>query len=530
MSLRKLDSYIIVLLVGLALLIRLPLLGASFWLDEAAQALEVTRPWHQQLLIAPDFQPPLLHLLLHLAQYVGTSEIWLRTIGALIPGLISIYFALKLGRNYLSVNQLTWFGLLLATSQLHVFFSQELRPYALPAAFASLSWWYLDRILRAPKVTTQKARPLLTNSRASSPTTKQTLTFGLITALGLFSSYLYPFLVLSQLFFLSYRRQLKLLLPGFLLAGLLFAPWLPWFYEQLQVGGQLRQALPGWDQVVSTPQLKALLLVPGKFLFGQVPLTPTYTGVTLLLSSVIGTLAISQFALRHPLQMVLRTKVWPFLEKFLVPKDSRTIFQLALFWLLVPFITSWLISWWVPVVSPKRLLFSLPAFYLIPVSFQYLRARRLLWHWLMATLLLINIFGLTSYWSDTSLQREDWRSLVAQMHQGYSADETMVIFGFEAPFSPFAWYEGAQSEPLPTLSTGYLTNDEAKVQIKTTLESAGSYRYLLVFDYLRDLTDPDNLIPSTLNEMGYQEVGVLERPGIGFVRIFTIKSARIGTL
>jgi len=36
------------LLLILATAVRLPLLGGSFWLDEAAQALESARPFNQQ--------------------------------------------------------------------------------------------------------------------------------------------------------------------------------------------------------------------------------------------------------------------------------------------------------------------------------------------------------------------------------------------------------------------------------------------------------------------------------------------------
>lgn len=48
----------IYLILLLALALRLPLLGGSFWLDEAAQYLESARPFSQQLAIREDFQPP----------------------------------------------------------------------------------------------------------------------------------------------------------------------------------------------------------------------------------------------------------------------------------------------------------------------------------------------------------------------------------------------------------------------------------------------------------------------------------------
>lgn len=62
----------------LALILRLLLINHSFWLDEAAQAIESARPLSQQLEIAKDFQPPLFHLWLHLFTYLSHAEWWLR--------------------------------------------------------------------------------------------------------------------------------------------------------------------------------------------------------------------------------------------------------------------------------------------------------------------------------------------------------------------------------------------------------------------------------------------------------------------
>ena len=180
------------LILALAFLLRLPLLNGSFWLDESAQVLESARPLNKQLEIAHDFQPPLMHLLTHFALYLGQSEAWLRFVGALVPGIITIA-GLMLGvkerycchsefisesetrqleilkqvqddnrqvqdgsgrvsdntkqawGNGLLVSLLA--GFLLATNTWHIFYSQELRPYSLPAMFATLTWLVLIKYL-----------------------------------------------------------------------------------------------------------------------------------------------------------------------------------------------------------------------------------------------------------------------------------------------------------------------------------------------------------------------------------------------
>jgi len=178
----KKDSLLWLILI-FALLLRLPLLTGCFWLDEAAQALESVRPFSQQLEIINDFQPPLLHYLVHFAAKVTITEWWLRLWGALIPGLVTIWATIKLGEKLFNKQVGLTAGLLLATSSFHVFYSQELRPYSLPAMWAMLStlllfkkdfsWWQ----------------------------------FAGITILGLYSSYLYPFLLLPQLWLIGKQQS-----------------------------------------------------------------------------------------------------------------------------------------------------------------------------------------------------------------------------------------------------------------------------------------------------------------------------------
>jgi len=62
----------------LAFFLRLVRVNDSFWLDEAAQALESLRPLKEQLQIAYDFQPPLYHLLVHFISRFCAEEWWLQ--------------------------------------------------------------------------------------------------------------------------------------------------------------------------------------------------------------------------------------------------------------------------------------------------------------------------------------------------------------------------------------------------------------------------------------------------------------------
>lgn len=483
-------------ILGLILLLagglRLPLLAGSFWLDEAAQVLESARPFSQQLDIAKDFQPPLLHYVLHFALYLSSSEAWLRTVGALLPGLITVAATAMIGKALISRSAGLTAALLLATSSFHIYFSQELRPYSLPAMWAALSWWLVIRLTQS---TTQPR--------------KLYAAYALCSILGLYSSYLYPFLLIAQVgyIFLHHRNKIQSFLTTWLLTALSFLPWLPSFYAQLRVGGEWREQLPGWENVVSFSQLKSVLLVAGKFLFGVINLE----------STLFFLVSLGAFGGLVGWGIWSYVRAIPVKQRFSQLVTDRTLATL-LIWLVIPLLTAWLVSFWIPVVQPKRVLYLLPAFYLIMTwlatqsTFKYGRV-------LVSLLLLLNLYGVSRYYLDPQLQRENWRSLHQTITQRYPQNDTLVVFSFDEPFAPWRWYDSAQYD---TLSTGQLYIDDVE-NLSQRLEKVTEYKYILVFDYLRDLTDPENKLLREIEAYGFTHLDTLDQPNIGFVRVYSKK-------
>jgi hypothetical protein len=489
------STIFLVFVVTLALILRLPGISDSFWLDEAAQALESVRPWYQQFDIVDDFQPPLLHLIVHLAQYFSHSEWWLRTWAALLPGLITVIMTFLIGKKVFSPMVGGVAALFTATSSLMTFYSQELRPYALPMCFATISWYWLIQQRYLSK--------------------KESLGFIIVSAAGLYSSYLYPFLFLTQLLFLpaitsAIRKQIIILMS---VTGLLFAFWIPMFLQQLNAGQNLRNNLPGWELVVSTPQLKSLPLIVGKFFYGvlEIDLSVTYLIPIMILFVILAT------------------------NFFLLIKKSnivqlKTILGLML-WGVASILIAWLISFFVPVLQPKRVLFALPAIYLFmsyfllaPMelifrkkNFALLKPRHYLLNvFALAILLSINVFGLSQYYTRPKLQRENWRDLITEVKANYPENETALIVAFPEPFAPMRWY----SHDYTTFSIEYL-NDDSVPDLAAQLRPIVEYKYILTFDYLSDLTDPKDMIVSTVASFGFREVDRLDYPNIGFVRVFS---------
>ncbi len=524
-------KYLVPALLVLALILRLPLLNNSFWLDEASQALESARPFSEQLDIVPDFQPPLLHYLLHFAMRIGRSEWWLRLVGALIPGLITIYTVYLIGCEFKYKKAGLISAFLLAISSFHIFYSQEIRPYSLAAMWGMLSWLFL---IQAWKET--KKQPFFQSNWTN---------YLLATILGLYSMYLYPFLAISQfLVTIYYFKYAQTLIPdkqshlqkiwsliinslavkpikNFLIgkdraslkirrhvlalaiAIVVFLPWLPTFLQQLSVGQSWRQEMPGWESVVSSPQLRAPFLTWGKFVFGIIDLqiSPLFISLSLLV------FALTAFLL------------WK------LAKQSRSWLQ---DWLLVtlmsclPFLLSWIVSFWVPVVRPKRLLFVQAAMYLSVgmIVASALKNKQKLLNYLAGLLLTLliafNSYSTYLYYTQPRYQREDWRGLQQLISARFPDRETLVVMSFNNVFAPWRWYNQGQFATLTTEAL-YIENvDDLKQQLKPIY----NYDFVLVFDYLRDITDPQDKLLETVESYGFKQIDLLDVPNIGFVRVY----------
>jgi len=493
-------KWLIFIILAFGFFWRLPLLTGSFWLDEAAQALESDRPLSQQLQIRDDFQPPLLHLLVHFELLISRSEWWLRLGASFIPGLLTIFVTYKIGEKIANKQVGLLAAFLLSSSSFHVFYSQELRPYALPAFLASLSWLILIHLTDHKKTIDKK----------------KLFCFFLVTSAGLYTSYLYPFLLMAQIsyVFFFHKKIFVSILSVTVAAGMTFLPWLPSFLGQLQAGQSLRQNLPGWQEVVSFDQLKSLLLIFGKFSFGVLDLQSNlfFLATSCFFISAIGILFLPQ------------------LKKMF--KDSEHPPILFLSWLVLPIAFAWLISFFVPVLQPKRVLYCLPAFYLFlswlifykhPSSKIFFKVLPIL---LITVLVSINIFSSIAYFTQAKYQREDWRGLHQDIVNRYSSPKSIAVFAFPAPFAPWQWYD---DETFATFATGELTTD-ATTSIQNS-QQLTEFRYILIFDYLRDLTDPQNKVLTQLTQYGYHEVDrITPSTSLGFVRIYAKSSDVVGLL
>lgn len=483
LGMRNMKSVLsISLVICAALVVRIPLIDGSFWLDEAAQVLESMRPLSQQLDIGADFQPPLFHLIVHVFTRWGVEEWWLR-LASLIPGLITIFFTYRIGillsKTEKRQQMLGFFSsTFLSLSSFHVYFSQELRPYALAACWATISWYIL---LRAQQKKTWSMR--------------DRTCFIFCSIAGLYTMYVYPFLLISQFAFLvfSHTKEIKQRIQdaGWIILG--FLPWVPHFLFQLKVGRTLQDTLPGWSAVVSTPQWKALPLVLLKFFGG---------GLKIDMS----------------LQDIVYFGVPVVFLGYLVWRSRHTLSRALFFWFGLSVFLAWLVSFIVPVLAPKRVLFVLPAFFLL-ITQAILSQKQKMMRYVGITLCLVyQGIGLVSYWTLPYMQREGWKDSIASIRQQYSAGTSIAVFGFTEPFAPWIFYERNQNIRFPTAS--FSSFPLVQKEVERSLATLESYKTVLVFNYLRDLTDPSHLIESWVESQGFEQKTIIQTKNIGFIRVY----------
>ena len=457
----------IILIILLGFFLRILNLRQSFWLDEAAQMIESIRPLSDQLHIRADFQPPLYHILLHFWIQYSNSEIWARMLSVLF-GVMSILVSYKLLQLIIPKKAALLSAFLFALNPFHIWYSQEVRPYALATLLGIMSTYMLIK--------------------------KNFGGYIVSAAAFLYTTYLAPFLFITHgLYCLIYLKDwTRKWVIGIFLIGITFVPWIPSFLEQLSIGSGLRISLPGWSEVVSAPLLKSLPLVIAKFLIGRITIDNKFLyGAVLLVFSVFFILALIK----------------------LYAKNNKLLLNKLFLLFCFPIVTAYLVSFVLPVLAPQRILFTLPYFCaLIAMSVIFLKKSNYL---LFSFVILIQVYSIFLYNTNTRFQREQWRQAV-KFVEADRTSESLAVFAFPDAFAPWLWYS-ADLVKYIAVAPHFVVNQADITQLKSQLVQSNRIYY---FHYLTDLTDPAHLIPLNLKKFGYSETRIVDFPGVGFISIY----------
>jgi uncharacterized membrane protein len=452
-------TILLITLLGLAL--RLVFAGQSLWLDEAASVVIASLPIKTLFAsLAGDFHPPLYYLLLKpWLSIAGQTEWLLRSPGILIGTLTipALYYLVK--QTKLKVATLA--ALLLALNPLHIYYSGELRMYALSALLAVLTWYFLIK--------------------------KKYVFYTPLTIISFYTFYLSIFILISQWLYIIFyhRKQLRLFIISNLIFIISCIPWLPTLFSQLKGGGYLTNALPGWSALSGNLSLKSIILIPTKFSLGRISIQPQglyYLVIGLILAFI-------------SLLFILALRV----------KHSKLFF----IWLLTPLALAVLVSAFTPVLGYWRYIFLLPAFStLLAVGITSLPKKTFAVN--LSFVILLFLSSNLYFFTNPRFHRENWSLLANLVNQ---KQNTLLIVNFTDAFAPLKFYL-PNIKVFPTQLTLGQTRPDIDEALPPLLSKETTIYYL---DYLSDLTSPDRSILTWLDRAGLKKSAEYQFTGIGAV-------------
>lgn len=450
----------ILLIILLAIVLRLVNLNQSFWLDEAAQMIESSRSFREQIDISADFHPPLYHFLLHFWIKFGNSEIFARLPSVLI-GVISVYLiyglALKLNLKKAALPA----ALLLAVSPYHIYYSQEVRPYMLFAFLSLLSTFFWLK-----------------------PDWKKYFITGIFL---LYSNYFASFVLASHLLTSAFFRKkiFTVNIKYSLISYLFLLPWLPKLFRQVEVG--LGGGFSGWTAVVSESTLRNIPLMFAKFIVGKSSFDNNIIYSLILLPSFLVFIFSILVIKKHPAGKIL-----------------LSIFSSSL-------VLAFTVSLFLPIVAPQRLIFLLPVFILIiSAGSQNMPPR--FFQVSFIVLLTTSVLGLSLYYTSPRFQRENWRQSVNWLNSEVKG-ENIVLFSFPEPFAPFLWYNRGDLKGLG-IAPDFIVKQNDLVALGKVISGIEEVYY---YSYLSQLTDKNKQVQATLENTGLKLKQIKDFPGVGFV-------------
>lgn len=456
-----------IMIVGvfiISLLIRLIAINQSLWLDEGIVVQTVLNNNLITLInkhMVGEFHPPFYYILMWFwVRIFGSSELWLRMPSVLANIALLAFFYLWIKNRTNSFPRLIGFLLLLSTSPLLFYYSQEARMYSLATMLVFASMWAYRRWLDGKKEWAWRYVGL--------------------TWIMLLTHYTTWFVYFVQIILILsyYRKKEKNWIKVLLMPSLVILLNLPLLIMQIISGLKISNNLPVW-QNLSEVSIKNIILIPVKFFSGHVSVDNIWVGTLVLLEIGIWT------------YIVLK----PILISGII---KMTIYQRLIWvWLLVPLAIGIMISFKIPMLSYFRFLYLAPIIYLLLL--EYLKFYKSKKDWIIYIMIGINLFMLSNYLFNKNNQREDWRS-VATYIKNQNIKAPVVIIGVIA--APFEYYNQKQMQAIDYL-------DISKVKYEQNI---------WLVSYAQPIFDADNFTEKTLmEEYGFKEVS--EKNFVGDIKI-----------
>lgn len=250
--------------------------------------------------------------------------------------------------------------------------------------------------------------------------------------------------------------------------------WFPILTKQLNLGLGVEGSVPVWWQVLGKTNLKEIVLVPTKFILGRITFVNKnlYGFVAVGLSLFYGWIIVRPSLKEAPLKYA----------------------KLVWLWLIVPFLLAALIGIKVSIFSYNRLLFILPALYLLLAR----GIGNLPTGWRKCALGLIvsvNIFSSLFYLLNTRFHREDWRSMVRFVEDRKQNENSITLFVADSQMEAYKFYD-----------------TDAKISGPKGLNH--DYDQIWLMRYVQPIFDPQDKLREEIENSGYEKVGEYDFNGV----------------
>lgn len=474
----------ILLILLFALILRLLSIDQSLWLDEAINVNFINTLSLKDIIVKytiGDFHPPLYHVLLKgWINLFGSSEISIR-LPSVIFSIASVFLVYLIVKKLYDSKTALIASTLIATAPLHIYYSQEARMYMLAELLTLASVYFFISIL-------------------NKETILKWFFFIFFTTALLYTDYL-PYLIIPTyiIYLFLFRKRISIhtirsFIPAFFLIFILLIPWLLIFPKQLGTGLSAAAASPAWSAVVGGSTFKDLLLTFVKFTIGRISVD----------SNLLYAMLFSPVALFTVLLFCL---------SFFRMSPKRTF---LFFWLFIPILFAFIISFFIPVFAYFRLLFVLPAFYILWASGINTISWTLPTRVLLLLALLINVISTSIYLINPSFHREDWRSATKYVSTNASPT-SLVLFESDSVPQPFIYYGKNKVNAKGGLDSWNPQRQKVKEIVYSSTENIDK---IFMFQYLSDITDKEGLLFETITQSGYVNTSTKDFNGVGFVYEF----------
>lgn len=459
------ERWVLAGLLVLAALLRLYQIGQqSLWTDEVMSIAMVTQVESGMKYF---LHGPLHSVLLQFwSIWYGMSDVWTRCLSAAI-GVATIPFVYVLARRLAGGRVALLAALLLAISPFHVWYSQEVRNYALLMGMTAAAQLLFVRVLEGPA------------------TWKHWLGMGLMSMGLVLTNLAGAFLIAAQGAYLLLARR-RLLAPFVVvnvLAMLLLAPW--WFHAQ-------SMANEGAGIVASGP-------------LRHTNFHPLALPFAFSVFSVGFTVGPSLDEMNRSLSMgLIRPHLWYFIPVALLygtlflrgwwrlrgRVGGKLLFSL---WLLIPLgLVTVLAILNIKVFNPRYAAVAFPAYVLI-LAHGLQGLRRPVQAGALALVILASGFSLWNHYENPRYWKPDARSAAAYVNERFEAGDCVVIYTLEKPFRRYFEGEAALDRVPWAVPT---SPERLEAYLAPRLDAC---RRIWLVNYRGWYLDPDRLIEAELD-------------------------------